>query len=421
MDASILPSYSPSGLPPSYSAAPDEGEESLSYNQRVLGAHAHGTFTKKCGSVSVILTEQEDDAQIPVYTQRGVVSGTVHVDSCHHISEIVLKFRGRLRLGLTGSNAASRTIKTVDEKIILWSFHSPLDGPCPSSIPFSVVFPATFKDGRNSFSLPPSYEASYNGIPGMSAKSEYSLKVVVKTSKTLWTHHKTVTVPLNYRPRKRPSQPITPPDYAFFSSVKTCPEEWFQTSAAVRSNRSNLKPLQTHFFLPAVRVFALSDTIPFHIQLTGQISSLQALLSHLKTENVPDPTELFRPRDSKAMTMSVTVHRQVSVRVNDQLAWQNSVIGKGTIRAVPPPFDSSFVSDSNLDVDSEEYLDWEGEIKIHDNVKVGQFDAGGVSVRDFIIFSIAGLSNYVTDFTALRNAVPIALVTDTWTEGNAYG
>jgi len=93
MDASILPSYSPSGLPPSYSAAPDEGEESLSYNQRVLGAHAHGTFTKKCGSVSVILTEQEDDAQIPVYTQRGVVSGTVHVDSCHHISEIVLKVR----------------------------------------------------------------------------------------------------------------------------------------------------------------------------------------------------------------------------------------------------------------------------------------------------------------------------------------
>jgi len=81
------------------------------------------------------------------------------------------------------------------------------------------------------------------------------------------------------------------------------------------------------------------------------------------------------------MTMSVTVHRQVSVRVNDQLAWQNSVIGKGTIRAVPPPFDSSFASNSNLDVDSEECLDWEGEIKIHDNVKVGQFDAGGVSVR----------------------------------------
>ncbi|THV07949.1 hypothetical protein K435DRAFT_847745 [Dendrothele bispora CBS 962.96] len=430
MNASVLPSYTPSDSPPSYTSAPEDGEESLSYTQRLAGAHAHGTFTKKCGSVSVTLTEQENNAQMPVYAQRGVVSGTVHVDSCHHISEIVLKFRGRLRAGLTGSNAASRTIKTVNEKFVLWSFRNPLEGPCPYSIPFSVIFPASFKDGRREYPLPPSYEAYHNGIPGLSVNSEYSLKVVVKTSKTLWTHHKTVTVPLNYRPRKRPSQPIIPLNTTFFSSVKVCPEEWFQASAALKCNKcSDLTPLQTHFFLPSVRVFALSDCIPFHIQLTGRLSSLQALLSRLKIagedNSSSDSTgmELFQPRGTNVMTMSATVHRQVSVKVNNQLAWHNAVIGKGNIRAVPPSFDSSASSLDSCEVEmnSEQSLDWEGEIKLREGVQVGQFDAGNTSVKDFIIFSISGPSNCITDFVALRNAVPIAFVTDAWSEGNVYG
>jgi hypothetical protein len=90
MATSVLPPYS-SSLPPSYSVIPIAGESSLAHNRR---AHHHGTFTKKRGIVSVTLTEQADDATMPVYTQRdSVVSGMIHLDGCLQISEVILKVR----------------------------------------------------------------------------------------------------------------------------------------------------------------------------------------------------------------------------------------------------------------------------------------------------------------------------------------
>jgi hypothetical protein len=125
----------------------------------------------------------------------------------------------------------------------------------------------------------------------------------------------------------------------------------------------------------------LRDTIPFHIQLTGKLSSLLYLLSHLR---VDDLLEQKPSTDYSAMTMSVMVHRQVTVKVNDQMAFQNSVIGKGKIRAVPPPFDSNLVDSTPVSASNDEAegsLDWEGEIKVNDSIRVGQFDAGNVSVK----------------------------------------
>ncbi|KAF5364638.1 hypothetical protein D9758_005552 [Tetrapyrgos nigripes] len=410
----VLPVYSPSSLPPSYSAIPNNGESSLAHNRR---RYHRGTFTKKCGDVSVTLTEQEDDATVPVYTQRSAVSGTVHLDGCHHISEVLLKFQGRLKYSLSGPNAASRFIKTVNEKYVLWRLQSPLYGSVPESIPFSVAFPSTFRDGRLEAPLPPSYESS-DALSGVSVQSEYSLKVIVKTTKILWVHNKTVTVPLNYLLRRRPAQPIISTNFAFFSSVKLCPEEWSQTSAALRANKwSNLTCLQTHFFLPAIHVFALRDTIPFHIQIAGKLPSLRSLLSHLYVGETPEQGGSWRSTDSSAMMLSVTVHRQVAIKLYDEVAWQNLVIGKGKIRASPPPFDSAGVDlGVDHDKDVEGSLDWEGEIEVNEDVQVGQFDAGNVSIRDFIILSIAGQRESLTDFIPIHSAIPITLVTDRWSE-----
>jgi hypothetical protein len=97
-----------------------------------------------------------------------------------------LQFQGRFKYSLSGYNASSRSIKTVDEKYVLWNS----EGLAPSSIPFSVIFPSTFKDGSLEASLPPSYETS-DTFSGVSVKSEYGLKVIVKTSKTLWVHNRT--------------------------------------------------------------------------------------------------------------------------------------------------------------------------------------------------------------------------------------
>ncbi|KAF5364624.1 hypothetical protein D9758_005605 [Tetrapyrgos nigripes] len=409
----------------SYSNTPVNGESSLAQTRRA--PRRDGTYTKKSGDVSIILTEQEDDLTMPVYTQRSVVSGTINLGGCHHVLEVLLKFQGRLRYSLTGANAGSKSVKTVNEKYVLWRFRPTLDSTSPESIPFSVVFPSTFKDGKVEAPLPPSFHSS-DVLSGVSVKSEYSLKVIVKTSKMFWVQNKTVTVPLNYLLRKRPAQPIISPSLAFFCSLKCRPEEWSQASTALKTNTwSNLAHLQANFFLPAVHVYALRDTIHFHIQLNGKLSSLQFLLSHLHIDQRSEHG-LFRPADHSVMTMSVAIHRQIAVKLNGQVAWRNSVIGKGKIRALPPSFESNLANvdagkDSYFD-EAEDSLDWEGEIEVDDDVRVGQFDAGNVYIRDFIIFSIAGrpeTESWSLDFVPIRTAIPIALVTDPWSDSEVSG
>ncbi|THU98215.1 hypothetical protein K435DRAFT_856854 [Dendrothele bispora CBS 962.96] len=410
-----LPSYSPSSSSPPFSTYPGQDERTLLRTEGI-GITATGTFTKQCGNISITLTEQEDGAEVPVYPQRGVVAGSVDFANTSHICEVTLKFQGRLRLSVTGSNASTSDIKILNEAFVLFS--STENSTCPRSIPFSVIFPSTFSDGTRELSMPPSYEVTFTGIPGLYANSEYNLKVVVKYSKALpWNKQKNMIVPLFYKPRKRPPQPMTP-TIGFLSSMKISPEEWYQTTAILKSRPgSQLSPLETHFILPSVRSFGLSDRIPFHIQVIGPLSSLRTFLSHLSTRQLVG-AELNRPKDPHVMIMSVLILREVYVEVNRQVVYKHCVVGRGELRAIPPRCDSSSCNDSD---DREEALDWEGEVKCNDCVKVGHFDAGKVAVKEFLVFSIqAGLPMQSTDFLSLRNAVPISLVTDTWNDGNVY-
>ncbi|KAF5346406.1 hypothetical protein D9758_012756 [Tetrapyrgos nigripes] len=427
-----LPNYSPPSSPPSFSPHIIEGERSLLYTERTSHA-ATGTFTMNAGNISIALTEQDEDSPLPVYSQRGVVAGSVNFEDCTNVRAVILKFQGRLRLSVTGSNASSSTIKVLSEAFLLYSGDaSPESSSCPRSIPFSVIFPSTFSDGTREISLPPSYEGTFTGIPGIYAKCEYNLKVVIKTTKSLpWNKEKKIIVPLNYCPRKRPPQPIIP-RLDLFSSIKTVPEEWFQTTATLKGRAdSQLLPLETHFLLPSVRSFGLSDTIPFHIQITGPLSSLRVLLSHLSTERLAG-LELNRPKDPYIMIMSVIIMREIYVQVNRQVVWKHCVIGKGVLRAIPPQFDSdcSNLGSSSRDdgpisglmPDVGQSIDWEGEIRCQEDVKVGSFDAGKVSLKEFLIFSVQpGLPMQSTAFLPLRNAVPISLATDTWGSGHGGG
>jgi hypothetical protein len=275
-----------------------------------------------------------------------------------------------------------------------------------------------------------------------------------------------MVVPLSYRPRKRPPQPIVP-SLGLFSSIKTHPEEWYQATATLKSRSDRHSPLETHvrppliavlhvllrntnfnqFLLPSVRSFGLSDTIPFHIQITGPLRSLRLLLSHLSTEKLSG-MELNRPKDPHVMIISVHILREIYVEVNRQVVWKHCVIGRGILRAIPPQFDcrdgdwcgNNSISEPSLD--TEQCIDWEGHVQCREDVKVGNFDAGKVALKvgnlntlmiisgvltctvilcfqDFLIFSIqAGIPMQKTEFLSLRNAVPISLVTDTWANSN---
>ncbi|KAJ4469264.1 hypothetical protein J3R30DRAFT_3409741 [Lentinula aciculospora] len=410
-----LPSYSPSRLPPSYSLHSLDGEETLAQTCRFnSSSHSTGTFTKQYGDITVVLSEQDEDADVPSYGRQGLVAGSIIFDSSlktEDIVAVILKVEGRIKLNISGANAVSKTVKTVDEQYELWSrqaLNLSTVSTCPRLLPFSTVLPPTFKDGDREFSLPPSYEVNFTGIPGLYVKCMYAIRAIVKTHGSLWDHKQTVSTPFIYRPRKRPPQPTV--TSAFFSSIKVSPEEWFQTTSMLQAKTSTkLESINASLFLPAVRSFGLRDIIPYHIQLTGPIPSLKILYSHLRYETESSSSSTW---SRSALTMSVSLCRQVRVDVKGQAVWKSSIIGNGTLTALPP----SIELEPSLSLSSQEMsLDWEGEIRCRNDIRVGHFDAGKIAASDFVVFSITPRPNSGS-FNSLRMIVPISLVTDTWVE-----
>ncbi|KAJ3767559.1 hypothetical protein FB446DRAFT_696162 [Lentinula raphanica] len=434
-----LPVYSPSRSPPSYSPHLLDGEQTLARTSRFhSSSHLTGTFTKHSGEITVVLTEQDEDADVPCYGRQGLVAGSIILDSSlktEDIMAVCLKVEGRIKLTISGANAASKTMKIVDEQYELWSSSqtshsstSATTSTCPRVIPFSTILPPTFKDGDREYPLPPSYEVNFTGIPGLYAKCTYAIRAIVKTHGPLWDHKQTVSTPFIYRPRKRPPQAAV--NAAFFSSIKISPEEWFQTTAVLQARPgagANVESINASLFLPAVRSFGLRDPIPYHIQLTGPLSSLQKFYSLVQYET--DPCSPAYPRNRETLTMSVSLCRQVRVEVKGQTVWKSSIIGSGTVRPLPPSIELDELDDCDYrDLvvkkseegkeqgrEQEMSLDWEGEVRCRDDVRVGHFDVGKMAASDFFVFSVSARNNCGA-FNSLRMIVPISLVTDSWVE-----
>lgn len=287
----------------------------------------------------------------------------------------------------------------------------------------------------------------------------YAIQVLVISRSSLWSKTKTLvcrfcinnthvptelsryTIPFKYIPRHRPAVPlvtndgIRPECPLFHATIKSAPELWFETNSVLKPKpTSGLSPIEaqvsiwwtlrqknyTHLsvvqlFIPSGRTFGLRDEIPFHIQLTGTASSLQALYSRLKLENVTDsspssPTltihsttslgAMSSSSDSRGknkqkhefdnnnlISLSVTLHRQVRIEVKEQVVWKSFIIGEGRIHPIPPPFDAeyyagserSFVPSPAAEDDPEriENLDGAGRICCHSDIEVGHFNVQG--------------------------------------------
>ena len=147
-------------------------------------------------------------------------------------------------------------------------------------------------------------------------------------------------------------------------------------STAVDAN-----PLQ--LFIPAGRIYGLTDTIPFHIQLAGYGCTLKELFSEsvlldrvvsvdsgktVASKKVPNMKPLLR----------VYLLRQISVTMRGESSWKNSVIGEGTINPMPPELTSCCSSTDSCQV---EHIDWEGEVRCGSDITVGGFNAANVQVK----------------------------------------
>ena len=140
-------------------------------------------------------------------------------------------------------------------------------------------------------------------------------------------------------------------------------------------------------FVPAVQIYAISDVIPFHVQLRAPVQSLNALIigppaasSSTKASRSDSTT-----KDKGHGFIRVFLLRQIIVCVHGQRAWRTCTIGEGALRLLP----------SN----DEQTMDWEGEVKCEE----GSVDAGGFNTGNLVVKVRRGSLGRILRAMALRS------------------
>jgi hypothetical protein len=150
-----------------------------------------------------------------------------------------------------------------------------------------------------------------------------------------------------------------------------------------------LTVVMKQLFIPAAQIYGVSDTIPFHVQLTAPSSSLLAFLP-----SYSDATSSASPDTSP---IRVFLLRQVLVEVRGQKGWRNCELGNGNLWALPPVA-------ANAIGENDESLDWEGEVRCRADTTIGGFNIGNLVVKVIFysnttfnwIYSCAGIIFYRT-------------------------
>jgi len=295
-------------------------------------------------------------------------------------------------------------------------------GVCPSIFPFEFVLPEAFIENGQRRALPPTYDLR-SDLSSIRAQCNYNMKVIVKRKGGklgLWKPQKKLTIPFTYRSQLRPPQPILPSPFPFLSTIKSLPEEWFQvTSTITVKTHSDIEPIDCHLFIPVVQTFALTDTIPFYLQLIAPPKSLHAFLY----PTIPNHAKLKRsksnpPEPTTPPTVRVYLMRQVTVIPKGIPSIRKFAIGEGTLRSLPPgapmapPLRSQPVGLSTLD--------YEGEVRADSDVTVGQFGLSRVQVRDFMTVYLAPPNQYTSPLNPLQHSHPIRLVTDPFADSTEH-
>ncbi|SJL10153.1 uncharacterized protein ARMOST_13537 [Armillaria ostoyae] len=385
--------------PPHYSCLPSHGEAIIDHSPRLGSQIPSGTFLKHRGNVTVVLTEQEDGIATPSYGRGGKIQGGILLERPEDISHVKLKIEGKL--DIMGSSSGARSISTLSRSVTLWDCDRAVNASCSTSLPFSLLLPLRFEDSGQSYPLPPSFQYYQSGVPGLLITSVHTLVVSVACARRprllLPDKVETLRILFTYFPRTRPERPTL--SIPLFSGIKSSPEEWSQTLVTVKTKANTRVFLPSQLFVPSVQTFAISDIIPFHVQLSGPLASLRKLFStHPSSSGVQD---LF----------NVSIGRQISVTVRGIRSYQTTKIGEGRIRSVPP-YPTCCRYPCGDDISQDDHFDWEGEIKCKSNVTVGGFTAAGASVKDYIVISLKPPSE--SPFLPAEGYIPSLLVTDTW-------
>ncbi|KAJ7897808.1 hypothetical protein B0H13DRAFT_2337699 [Mycena leptocephala] len=393
---SVLPAYTPSSVVPPYSPEPGHDERRLEHSPRRKVRTFSGHYIQKSGRDTVVLTAQDEHAEMPTYGRAGLIGGFVSVEDRDMVSEIILKVKGSIELMVSG-DCVAKTI--LDEQYTLWSpEHS--NGPCPSDVPFSTILPVCFQHKNATHPLPPSYFASHVGSGGLYAKVCYALAVTVTRARrrklSFLASKNTTVVHFTYCPRTCPASPMPPPASDFLADVKVMPEEWYQVTLTVNPRPKVLLPaLDLHVFTPASDAVALGEPIPVHIQLIGLVHALREFL--------PDPNA---PGSRASSCIEVTLVRQMRLHVRGDVQPTRVITGRAVLHATPPSAVDMSWDGTNAS------LDWAGKLYSNPDIAVGSFDAAVLQVKDFIVVDVLEPAGVKSQFARTRHSRPIRLVSD---------
>ena len=121
----------------------------------------------------------------------------------------------------------------------------------------------------------------------------------------------------------------------------------------------------------------MSDIIPFHVQLSGPLSSVKKfLMFHEGTTPQPPSTKRTSKQCYPRPEPSIKVYllRQASIETRGRKTSRNSILAEGQLREMPPAHASCESQDMIQ-------LDWQGELRCGSDVSVGGFIASNIGVK----------------------------------------
>ncbi|GJE99014.1 hypothetical protein PsYK624_152520 [Phanerochaete sordida] len=467
----LPPPYTPPDDSPPYALEPAGDERRLDYIASTDNETPRGVYSKQAERVCVTLSDQENGADMPVYGRNALISGFVAIED-KDVCSVSVKLEGRLTMSLMEGGSSYRVLFSTEHS--LWTQDDP--GECPRPVSFFTPFPSTFTTSLEPYPMPPTFDASFSGTPGLRVQVFYFLSVrVIRPPLWLWRRNTTIVIPVKYRPRSRPYLPISPGLHPFLATVKTAPEEWHQISAAMTSHETGIDPLECHLFIPTVQIFGLQDTIPFHVQVAGSSKSLTFLVdpsashrasdsntrrkspprSPLKSPYPPrqlssgcsraqhaSPTEApsdtavpqlwsshrshlsisGSPDDLKALRAAHTVRDPGEVLVRVYLLRQitSTINGmkawRNKVIGEGTVWPVGRPQNVKLDERSDRHaaLDWAGELRVDRTVSVPSFAVEDLSVKDFIVLHVSPPRPEMSPLDELNIVHPVRLVTDTY-------
>ncbi|KAJ7069524.1 hypothetical protein C8F01DRAFT_1363695 [Mycena amicta] len=416
---------------PSYTPQPSLGEESLS--RSTLGrVPPAGEFTTTNGSITLTLKHQLPHATVATYAPTELVTGSIQIQAPKSVTEVILKVTGRMDLAAA---LGGRRRDIVKESYTVW--HNNLRFMCPPSIPFSFIFPSTFTDEESGACcpLPPTMLVKPPERPFIYAKCSYAISVLVSTALhpkfSLWRGEKILDVAVNVRPIASPSRPILP-DPNLLTTVKSTPEEWHQVLCTLGSQLRH-RGVDCSLFIPSSQTYALDDTIPFHLQVTGPAAMLRGLVTTptptpRATSPTPTTSESSHSRSKSPVASSspsrpvrVYLLRKINLVIRGDRMHRSITLGEGLLSTLPPPI--SITESRFVHAHAHAQIDWGGEIRVHSDAghgwddergtgkgvsidRVSTFNAGPLWIEDYIVVSIPQWD--------VEHRYSIRFVSDTW-------